>query len=260
MGRRKLIDKNALDPIAPNYNQLSIQIDAVRAAEDAFYQSRVSIQQQMGFSESSAFIENLYDKFLGDTPWTYLKQFNISGNDRVQPFSDPNDFFYVKLPDYLEDIADLSDLQPGNINLIYYRGDGVPDLDILLLNSPFYKSRGNRSVALTDDTPAQAIDYYESFGHRPIAFEDTLVQTGLKAHMLRVMGRAYNEAVAPVYSDYEDELEAYEEFAGNTGEGNEFFSGDGDQPWDGHVGDPSFGYNRYSTLSSKLILETRGAN
>ena len=260
MARRKLIDKNALDPFSPNYNEIRIRIDNVEKAEEDFYNSRVAIQSQMGLNISAADLEKGYDRFLGLRPWDYLSIFNSAGNTRKD--GDPaKDEIYVQLPDYLSDIADRT-VDGGefagvsDIGLIRsHPSEVVPEMDIYYHRSPLYDS--NQELADISDT--QTLAYFTGFGERPIAYNNSFALTGFKAHMLRLIGEAYNDAVADVYSDYVEALEEYEDFAGTVGE-NEFSSGVGDTPWDGYTGDPSFGYNRYSSLDSKLILETRGGN
>lgn len=258
MARRKLIDKNALDPFSPNYNEIRIRIDNVEKAEEDFYNSRVAIQSQMGLNISAADLEKGYDRFLGLRPWDYLSIFNRAGNTRK--VGDPSkDEIYVQLPDYLSDLSDRTVDQEGRLDDIelirYHPSEGVPQMDIYYHRSPLYNS--NREEFDTSDV--STLEYFTGFGERPIAYNDSSTLTGFKAHMLRLIGKAYNDAVADVYSDYEEALEEYEDFAGTVGE-NEFSSGVGDTPWDGYTGDPSFGYNRYSSLDSKLILETRGGN
>jgi len=252
MARRKLIDKNALDPFSPNYNAIKIRIDNVEKAEEDFYNSRVAIQSQMGLNISADELEKRYDRLLGFRPWDYLSTFNNSGNTRKDGNPEEAEFF-VRLPNYLSHLADR---KVDGINLIrYHPHEGVPDMDIIHAGSPFFQS--NRVDVDLGET--ETLEYFTGFGVRPTAYNANSTLTGFKAHMLRLMGIAYNDAVADVYSDYVEALEEYEDFAGTVGE-NEFSSGVGDTPWDGYTGDPSFGYNRYSSLDSKLILETRGGN
>jgi len=252
MARRKLIDKNALDPFSPNYNAIKVRIDNVEKAEQDFYNSRVAIQAQMGLNISADELEKRYDRLLGFRPWDYLSTFNDSGNTRKEGNPDEEEI-YVLLPEYLSHLADRT---IDGIDLIrYHPHEGVPEMDIIYYGSPFFQSDTDE----VDTSDVSTLEYFTGFGERPTAYNANSSLTGFKAHMLRLMGEAYNDAVADVYSDYAEALEEYEDYAGTVGE-NEFSSGVGDTPWDGYTGDPSFGYNRYSSLDSKLILETRGGN
>ena len=270
MARRAVVQKSSLDLDNPFYRSLSDALDDFQGAEEAFYKSRVD--QLNGYPGLGNLelqeVERKYDELLGQQPWQYLTQFTNSGNIAATESSavvdsDGNDIDrkYVRITQALSSIADIADINnPPNFYILYNPGAGNNEIDLLYTNISFF-GVGTVSTVVVDQSGDEDVEitFHTGFGEVPVAYQSNSTLTGFKAHMYRLIGSSYNNAIGNRYSTYLSALSNYQNSTG-TGVAPIIFSGDADEPWKDFVGDPNAGYNRPEKLSPKLVRETRGAN
>jgi len=262
MARFPTIDMATVSLSTPNYLALERSIEALKDAEDDFYKDRKrELESYKGQGDlSTSQVESAYDSMLGNAPWDYSDVFENSGNSEATETNtntdedgNDEDDFYVQLPEALASFGD-SGLY-GDL-ILYKPGKGFKEVDLLFQSISLFTSKGSQKTE--DDDDGEGFDYYEGFGELPVAYQGNGTLSGIDAHMYRLIGDRYDSSVGPKYQDYKSELALYE---GSSGGGDFDFYTDGspDRHWDGYQPEPnSFGYNRPSSLSIKIVEESRG--
>jgi len=259
MARFPTIDMATVSLSTPNYLALERAIAELETAERQFYRSRR--EELNGYpgqsSRTTPQTERAYDALLGPTPWTYSSQLSRSGNSLRSSSGQPA--FYVQLPSVLNQAVN-SDFEDSDSNeyVLYYPGEGLRRIDLLFTDISFFDlgSSGNADDG-NDDDPT-SITYRTGFGEIPVAYESNSRLSGRVAQTLFVAGSEWDRMVRDAYDNYIDELDKYEDTSGG-GNFDFFTGGSPDRHWDGYRPEPnSFGYNRPSSLSIKIVEESRG--
>ena len=262
MARRPVISTSALSLTAPNYLVLLQSIQDLQGAESNFYVDRKNeLNSYLGQpSRSTNEVESAYDSLLGTQPWEYTNIFNSAGNslDNTETSNEEDDdgndadLIYVQLPSALSAHA-----TNASNTILYNPGIGFREVDLLYTNISFYTSRGE-TFSASDDDDNTSFDYQTGFEEVPVAYQDNNNLSGRLAHMYRLIGNRYDSAVAPKYSNYINQVNAYNNYVGG-GSSTSYTGGTPDRPYDGYSRPASvFGYNRPDKLNIKIVEETRG--
>ena len=261
MARRPVISTSGLDLTAPNYLALLQSIDDLQAAERGFYDDRKDeLNSYLGQrNKSRNEVENAYNSLLGMQPWEYTSIFNSAGNsldttetsDQEDDDGNDADLVFVQLPFALSQFS-----THGENTIEFNPGIGFREVDLLYTNIRFFTTPGETFDA--DDDDGSSVDYQTGFNELPVAYQSNNNLSGRLAHMYRLIGNRYDSAVAPKYSNYINQVNAYNNYVGG-GSSTSYTGGTTDRPYDGYSRPASvFGYNRPDKLNIKIVEETRG--
>lgn len=262
---------------------LLLAIDELEAAETEFYNNRRNLVNSYPMKRSDitrAQIEELYDTHLGNEPWRYAARFTNSGSTlKTGSYDDggggifnqsAQEEFYVDAwgptptgayPIVIGNSFGSTD----NSAFLFDQERGAAWVDLIVKHgytNGFSRRGGTRSVAITsgagDGASTSYATVYEGFGVEPVAYNGRGGLSDFEAHMLKLVGDAYEDTVRSALSTYQSRLSAYQGANGSPTDAV-FTPSPGGQQWGGYSGSTG-GYNRPGELNAELVRETRGTN
>lgn len=255
---------------------------ALISAEDRFYRERRDLVNSYPMKTrdiTTAEIESLYDTYLGTEPWRYKSRFTASGSTLKSGSYGNNDSlfgsggheeFYVEewgntpTGSYPQTIGS-GGFPSGNPAFMYDEERGASWVDLIVkfgYTRGFTGKGGSRSMTVSggagDGASTGYVTVYQGFGREPVAYNGRGGLSGFEAHMLKLVGDAWDDTVGDAYDNYRNALDAYRGGVGSPTDAD-FSSTPTAQPWEGFVG-TSGGYNRPEELVAALVRETRGVS
>lgn len=240
--------------------------EALENAENSFYRSRRDLVNSYPMKSrdiTTSEIESLYDAHLGNEPWRYRNRFNNSGSTlKTGTYSGDINEFYVEA----WGAAPTGGYPDTEGDVFLYDGErGAAWVDLIVqygYNKGFSRSGDTRRASRTSGAgDGQTTTYYtvfEGFGELPLAYNGRGGLSDFEAHMLKLVGDAYEDEVGSALNSYTSSLDSYQGSNGSPTEAA-FDSNNGTQTWNGFTGVEG-GYNRPERLNADLVRETRGTN
>jgi hypothetical protein len=260
---------------------LLLAIEELQAAETEFYNGRRDLVNSYPMKRSDitrAQIEQLYDTHLGSEPWRYATRFSNSGSTlKTGTYgnagggifnSSSQEEFYIEPWGGTPTGAYPTTVGggfSGSEAFLYDSERGAAWVDLIVKHgytNGFTRKGGTRSVSITsgagDGSSTSYATAYEGFGEEPLAYNGRGGLSDFEAHMLKLVGDAYEATVRPALNSYQSCLSSYQ---GSNGSPTEavFTPSAGGQQWSGYMGSTG-GYNRPGELNAELVRETRGTN
>jgi hypothetical protein len=276
MARYPLVNPATIVLTNPSAGGLLTAITAVQDAEDRFYRERRNLVNSYPMKTrdiSASEIEALYDAHLGNEPWRYRNRFNNSGSTlRTGTYGNSGGGFLggsSHAEHWVDNWGDTpaSGTYPEirNNAFLFDEERGAAWVDLIVkfgYNNGFSRRGSSRTSSVTsgagDGASTTYYTIYEGFGVEPIAYNGRGGLSGFEAHMLKLVGDAYEDTVRSALNSYSGNLNDYQNGNGSPVQAG-FDSNSVAQPWEGFTGTAG-GYNRPNELVADLVRETRGTN
>lgn len=275
MGRYSVIDPSTINLTDPNAGNLLNARSSLISAESDFYRGRKNLINSYPMKNkdiTTSEVEALYDSKYGNDPWNYTARFNASGSSRKNYYQQTGWYaqdqtFWMQPWPNTPTQAPLSNSYPDTIDEssifgdsgVYFRFDpdaGAEWIDISIKDGGYtnaFSSKGNSTTIEVDQTNVRA---WQGFGKVPTAYNGQGGLSNVEAHMLKLLGDAYDGTVGGALSNYKNLLSSYQSATGSGGSFT-FDNSSGNQAWSGYTGS-GIKYNRPGTISAKLVKELRG--
>jgi|TARA_Y100000289_G_scaffold59387_1_gene65422 hypothetical protein len=269
-----------LDPANPLFGPLRQAAEDIDRAEDAFFDSRVEVFNQLdfdGFSQKASEVEEKYEDFINVSIYEYKSTFNninpprnvATGSIRYVHdefgFSGITDGYATGFYVVIDDDEDGAVYGTANDVLAYQTGRGKGSIDPLY---PGLKAFHTTSTSSTDFYvneededggifKTRFYDVFKGFGEVPYAWQAKGQYSSRQLGVMNAAGNAYEDQVRPLINAYDAALQAYNGAGGGPLVSDLYFSNDPDFPWKDFQG-TNTSYNRPEDLPADLIKETRG--
>lgn len=275
MARYPVVNTATIVLTNPNAGGLLLAVQALQDAEDRFYRQRRNLVNSYPMKTRDitvSEIEALYDTHLGNEPWRYRSRFNSSNSTlRTGSYDNTGSGFFGS--SHSEHWVELWGATPTDSPYPTIRNDtflfdeerGAAWVDLIGkfgYNNGFDRRGGSRSASWTtgagDGEMTTYYSVYQGFGVEPIAYNGRNGLSGFEAHMLKLVGDAYEDTVRTELDDYRGRLNDYQNSNGSPATAT-FTPTSVAQPWSGFTGTVG-GYNRPGELVAELVHETRGTD
>lgn len=284
MARYPVVNTATLVLTSPSAGPLLRAIETLQGAEDEFYRERRNLVNSYPMKTrdiTASEIEALYDQHLGNEPWRYRSRFDASGSTlKTGSYGNTGGGFFSQESHTELWITAWGDT-PTSATYPTTRGAGIFDgggehflfdeergaawVDLIVkhgYNDGFTRRGSSTSRSITsgagDGASTTVYQVYEGFGVEPVAYNGRGGLSGFEAHMLKLVGDAYEDTVRGAINSYNGNLNSYQGANGTPTQAA--FSGNSvAQPWSGFTGTAG-GYNRPNELVADLVRETRGTN
>lgn len=280
MARYPIVSASTIIVTNPSAGPLLAALEALGRAETSFYEARRDLINSYPMKTrdiTTSEIEALYDTYLGNEPWNYSSRFTNSNSElKTGAYGNAEDGLFTSATHsefYVEEWGDTPiETYPTTVGNSFsdlaflYDGErGAAWVDLIGqygYNNGFSSKGGTRTGSLSagagDGNTISMYTVYEGFAEEPVAYNGKGGLSDFEAHMLKLVGDAYEESVRSSLDNYLSKLETYQGTNGSPTEAV-FNSTNISQPWEGYVG-VAGGYNRPELLNSELVRETRGIN
>lgn len=264
MARYPVVSTATIVLTNPNAGGLLAAITTLQAAENQFYRERRNLVNSYPMKTqdiSTSDIEALYDQHLGSEPWHYKDRFDASGSTLKSGAYEASSFW---VDDWGTTPVSSSYPETRNNEFLFDPQRGAAWVDLIGrygYTNGFTRTGGSRTASVTsgagDGASTTYYPVYAGFGVIPIAYNGRNGLSGFEAHMLKLVGDAYEDTVRTALRDYRGRLNDYQNSNGSTTA--TFTPTSAVQPWSGFTGTTG-GYNRPDELVAELVRETRGTN
>lgn len=264
MARYPVVNTATLVLTNPSAGPLLRAVETLQSAEDEFYRDRRNLVNSYPMKKkdiTTSEIEKLYDTHLGNEPWRYKDRFDASGS--ALRTGDYDDTEHWVQPWGTTPSGSYPETREGAFLFDDKRGAAWVDLIVKYgYNNGFDRKggEGSSSYEVRDGESTNYVSFpvYEGFGVEPVAYNGRGGLSGFEAHMLKLVGDAYEATVRSSIRGYRDSLESYQ---GSNGSpvGETFVPNNPSNPWEGFTGTAG-GYNRPGELNAALVRETRGVD
>lgn len=276
MARYPVVNAATLVLTNPSTGPLLTAVQTLQAAEDEFYRDRRNLVNSYPMKTrdiTTAEIEALYDENLGNEPWRYRSRFEASGSTlRTGSYDNTGDGFSTAashaehwVQSWGETPISATYPETRNNAFLFDEERGAAWVDLIVkfgYNNGFTRKGSSTTASITsgagDGASTTYYTVYQGFDVEPIAYNGRGGLSGFEAHMLKLVGDAYEDTVRSALNSYNNNLNNYRNSNGSTTEAG-FNSNSASQPWSGFTG-PAGGYNRPNELVADLVRETRGTN
>jgi hypothetical protein len=281
MARYPLVSTATIVLTNPAAGPLLTAREALENAETSFYRSRRNLVNSYPMKTrdiTTEEIESLYDTYLGAEPWRYRNRFNNSNSTlKTGSYGNTGDGFFTSETHrefYVEPWGDTpTGTYPitvgggfsGSSAFLYDGERGAAWVDLIVqygYNNGFSRRGGTRTGSQTsgagDGATTTVYTVYEGFGELPVAYNGRGGLSDFEAHMLKLVGDAYEDEVRSALNNYTNSLNSYQGSNGSPTEAG-FDSNNVAQPWEGFTGVEG-AYNRPERLNADLVRETRGTS
>ena len=276
MARYPVVNTATIVLTNPSAGPLLRAVETLQSAEDGFYRDRRNLVNSYPMKKkdiTTSEIEELYDTHLGNEPWRYKDRFDASGSTlRTGSYGNTATGFYSGashvehwMGAWGETPASATYPETRNDTFLFDEERGAAWVDLIVkhgYNNGFSKKGGTTTGSVTtgagDGENTSFYTVYEGFGVEPVAYNGRGGLSGFEAHMLKLVGDAYEATVRPSIRSYRDSLDSYQ---GSNGSpvGETFVPNNPSNPLEGFTGTAG-GYNRPGELNAALVRETRGVS
>jgi hypothetical protein len=273
MARYPLVDPSTVVLTEPAAGRLLLARDSLAAAETSFYRGRRNLVNSYPMKTrdiTTAEIEGLYDTHLGTEPWRYKSRFDSSGSTlKTGSYGSTTGEFWMQEwgttpSDTYPQIRTVGIFSGAPTSFLYDTDRGASWVDLIVrygYNNGFDRRGSSTRYSYTtgagDGASTTYYDAYEGFGELPVAYNGRGGLSGFEAHMLKLVGDAWEGTVRSAFSEYRDALDAYRGGVGSGPPGLTFTPTSTVHAWSGFTG-TSGGYNRPGQLNPAIVHETRG--
>lgn len=284
MARYPVVNTATIVLTNPSAGPLLRAIENLSAAEDEFYGDRRDLVNSYPMKTrdiTRTQIETLYDTHLGNEPWRYSSRFEASGSTLKTGSYGNTGGGFISQESHTELWVTAWGDTPTSATYPTTRGAGISDgagehflfdeergaawVDLIVkhgYNNGFTGRGSSTSRSITsgagDGASTTFYQVYEGFGVEPVAYNGRGGLSDFEAHMLKLVGDAYEDTVRGAINSYNGSLNSYRGANGSATEA-EFSSNSATQPWEGYTG-TSRGYNRPEELNIDLVRQTRGVS
>ena len=251
-------------------------IETLQGAEEEFYRERRNLVNSYAMKTrdiTTTEIEALYDQHLGNEPWRYRSRFQSSGSTlKTGSYGNTGGGFFGTESHTEQWVTDWGNTPTDgtypltrNNAFLFDEERGAAWVDLIVkhgYNDGFRRRGSSTTQSVTsgagDGASTTYYQVYQGFGVEPVAYNGRGGLSGFEAHMLKLVGDAYEDTVRGAINSYNGSLNSYRGTNGTPTEAT--FSGTSvAQPWSGFTGTAG-GYNRPNELVADLVRETRGTN
>jgi len=276
MARYPVAASGTLDLTFKDVGDLIRARKELQDAETKFYEDRRDLVNTYPGKKkdiTASEIEQAYDTLVGKEPWNYLAKFTASGSSLKTGSYVPGSastYWVANYPGTADNSVEgqYPEIFEGNYFEVdvngpwrYDRNLGAEWIDLIVSQGGYntgFMDRGGINTWTRTYLYGGEIQYSEAIGEIPYAYNANGGITSFEAHMLKLVGEAWNAACNTQLQAYKSGVLAYQAAYG-AGSAFEYASSAVAGIWNGYTQTGGAAkFNRPGTLSSKLVNMARG--